>query len=160
MPLAPILLSAALAAASAAAPPAATTLDGRAVERSALSSSVLLFWRADCGPCLVELSDLAKLREAAAPLRVQPVVLDEAPGRPGPVAEMLAKVGLTGGDTLRGVGDPAELLTSYGGAPPRLPLAVAFDAAGRVCGRRTGFLGYDHLRAWAAACGSSDAARR
>lgn len=153
----PLLLSAALAA---AAPPAATTLEGRPVDGASLRGSVLLFWRADCGPCLVELSDLRKLREAAAPLRVQPVVLDETPGRPGPVAEMLAKVGLTGRDTLRGVGDPAGLLTEYGGAPPRLPLAVAFDGAGRVCGRRTGFLGYDHLRAWAAACGSSDAARR
>ena len=156
LPVPPLLLSALLVA----APPSTRTLDGRATDRNALRASVVMFWRTDCGPCLAELADLAQLRKAAAPLRVQPVVLDGAPGRAGPVAAVLARAGLTGRDTLRGVGDPAALLTAYGGDPPRLPLAVAFDRTGRVCGRRTGFLGYDHLRAWARACGTSDAARR
>lgn len=153
--LIPLLLA---ALASAARPPTVTTVDG--APAAALRSTVALFWRTDCGPCLVELSDLRELRRAAAPLRVTPVVLDITPGAPGPIAPMLAKVGLTPADTLRVEGDPAALLTTYGGLPPRLPLAVAFDASGRVCGRRTGLLGYDHLKAWAAACGGSDAARR
>ncbi len=156
MPVPPLLLSVVLAA----SPPSTATLDGRAVDSASLRSSVVMFWRADCGPCLAELADLPQLRKAAAPLRLQPVALDEAPGRTGPLGPALARIGLSERDTLRGVGDPAALLTSYGGAPPRLPLAVAFDGAGRVCGRRTGFLGYDHLRAWAAACGTADAARR
>ncbi len=149
-----------LASMLAAGAPAATTLDGRPVAADALRSTVVLFWRADCGPCLVELSDLAALRRAAAPLHVQPVVLDEAPDSPGPVTERLAKTGLSASDTLRASADPAELLTAYGGAPPRLPLAVAFDGAGKPCGRRTGFLGYDRLRAWARDCGGARAAGR
>ena len=144
----------------AAQPPAASTLAGVRVQPAELASSVVLFWRADCGPCLTELSDLASLKAAAAPMRVRPMVLDEAPGRVGPVARVLSRAGLQPRDTLRADGDAAAVLTTYGGAPPRLPLAVAFDGEGRVCARRTGFLGYDHLRAWAVTCGSRDAARR
>ena len=144
----------------AARPPAVSTLAGRPVPPGELASSVVLFWRADCGPCLSELSDLAALKAAASPMLVRPAVLEEAPGRVGPVAQMLARAGLQPSDTLRADGDAAAVLTTYGGAPPRLPLAIAFDGEGHVCGRRTGLLGYDHLRAWAVTCGSRNAARR
>lgn len=114
---------------------------------------VVMFWRADCGPCLRELSDLASLRRAAAPTPVTPVGLQPPPAlRPA-----LARLGLGDGNSLWTEEDAARVLTRYGGAPPRLPLAVAFGADGRECGRHTGYLGTDQLRAWARACGATRA---
>lgn len=41
--------------------------------------AVALLWRADCGPCLLELKELAALRAAAAPIKVYTVALDAPP---------------------------------------------------------------------------------
>ncbi|MBE7220379.1 MAG: hypothetical protein INR64_18075, partial [Caulobacteraceae bacterium] len=48
-------------------------MDGARALQAGPGPDVLLFWRADCGPCLLELSDLAALRAAARPGRVTPV---------------------------------------------------------------------------------------
>ena len=118
--------------------------------------TVVVFWRADCGPCLLELRDLAALRRAASPMSVTPVALQ--PTRDLDAA--LRRTGLAAAETLVAPGDGGGVLTLFGGAPPRLPLAVAFDERGRACSRRTGLLGYDHLRAWARACGGARARGR
>ncbi len=55
------------------------------------------------------------------------------------------------------VQDGAGVLTSWGGAPPRLPLAVAINAA--VCARHTCLIGRDRLAAWTKACGGAQARR-
>ena len=116
---------------------------------------VLMFWRADCAPCRLELGDLDALRRAAAPMRLQLVGLQPSTGlRAGLRAANLADVA---SDVA--VQDAAGVLTSWGGAPPRLPLAVAVDAQGAVCARHTGLLGRDRLAAWAKACGGVHARR-
>ena len=122
---------------------------------AAANPGVVLFWRADCGPCLLELGDLAALRRAARPLTVTPVGLQPtATLRPA-----LARLRLGDGDSLLTTADPAAVLTRYGGAPPRLPLAVALSADGSVCARHTGLLGRDLVRRWGATCGGGHAAR-
>ncbi len=116
---------------------------------------VLMFWRADCAPCRLELGDLEAMRRAAAPVRLQLVGLQ-------PAAEL--RVGLRAANLADdasdvAVQDAAGVLTSWGGAPPRLPLAVAVDAEGAVCARHTGLIGRDRLAAWAKACGGAHARR-
>ena len=154
---------------------------------------VVMFWRSDCGPCLLELRDLAGLRRES-PLPITPVALDRFAPKWVPVRRLesapdpesrafvvrqpestwsekalgagpsarraLARLRLPARASLLARGDQAAILTRFGGPPPRLPLAVAFDAEGAVCARRTGLLGYDRLKAWARVCGGSGAARR
>ena len=133
--------------AHAAAPLAVQRLDGAAATVPA--PAVVLFWRADCGPCLIELGDLAALRAAARPLGLTPVGLQPA----ATLRPALARLRLRDGDSLLTPTDAASVLTRYGGAPPRLPLAVALAADGSVCARHTGFLGRDLVRRWAHTCG-------
>ena len=148
------LVTAALVAHSAAEAstkvPPLQRLDGAQVELPVSSApTILLFWRSDCAPCLLELSDLVALRASAPNARVIPVGLQAAAAlRPA-----LARLGLRADDTLRTTEDPARLLVRLGGAPPRLPLAVAFRKGGELCGRHSGLLGRDQVRAWAQACG-------
>ena len=141
------MLAALLTAALYAAPPLALqTLNERPAAVEPLS--VVMFWRADCAPCRLELSDLTAIRSSAAPLRVRLVGLQPTAA----LREGLRASGLPAEESLGALGDPAQVLTAWGGAPPRLPLAVALDARGRVCGRRTGLVGRDRLAAWSKAC--------
>lgn len=130
-------------------------LDGAPLPSSGAAPDVLLFWRADCGPCLLEMADLAALRAAARPGRVTPVGLQPA----ATLRPALRRLGLDEADTATTREDPGALLTRLGGAPPRLPLAVALRSDGQVCGRHSGLLGRDQVRAWARSCGGADARR-
>lgn len=136
--------------------PALQRLDGAPVSALAASGpTILMFWRADCGPCLLELGDLRALRSAAPNARVMPVGLQP----PATLRPALTRLGLGDQDTLQAVEDPAALLTRLGGAPPRLPLTVAFRTDGAVCGRRSGLLGTDQVHAWSLTCGGARAGR-
>lgn len=110
--------------------------------------TIMSFWRADCGPCLVELGHLAALQAAAAPARWAAVSLDA----PDVARAKLKAMGLAPRHAWALRDDPAATLVALGGAPPRLPLSVAFDAAGRICGHRSGLLGVDQVKDWARAC--------
>lgn len=107
---------------------------------------VVVFWRTDCAPCLIELPMLEQLK-------------------PGPGSIVL--VGLDDGDAERRVlaqrapdlhgawaatGDAAAILTAFGGPPPRLPLAVAIDRSGRICARHHGLLGSERIESWIRQC--------
>lgn len=142
-----------LATPATAATPPLQRLDG--APAPAARRAVVMFWRADCGPCLLELGDLAALRRAARPLAVTPVGLQPA----ATLRPALARLHLSDGDSLLTPDDAAAVLTRYGGAPPRLPLAVALSADGSVCARHTGLLGRDLVRRWGATCGGGHAAR-
>ncbi len=153
-----ILMAAFVASGSpaAASVPSVERLDGGRFDLSASSApTILLFWRADCAPCLLELSDLAALRASAGSARVIPVGLQPA----AVLRPALARLGLRDGDTLRAAEDPAKVLVRLGGAPPRLPLSVAFRGTGEMCARRSGLLGHDRVRAWSLTCGGGDAGR-
>jgi thiol-disulfide isomerase/thioredoxin len=123
----------------------ASVFDGR--------PAVVLFWRADCAPCRLELNHLDALRAAASPLQLRLVGLQSA----DPLNAALRGVSLEPEASLRALAPPEQVLTAWGGAPPRLPLAVAINAHGRVCARHSGLIGTDRLRAWALACGAADA---
>ncbi len=139
------------AAALSVLPPPLHTLDGRRLRtRPTGDPTILAFWRADCGPCLTELRNARSYALAARPGRILFVGLQDAPAlrlaaeKAGAPPELLAR------------DDQAAkaVLTTYGGSPPRLPLAVAFDGSGKLCGRHTGLLGTDQIKLWIGACGA------
>jgi hypothetical protein len=109
---------------------------------------VLVFWRSDCAPCLLELRDSAGLRAAAGRARLMLVALEPAERARATLAAQ-APAAAPGWAATQ---DAAVVLTTFGGAPPRLPLAVAVDSRGRLCGSHHGLLGTDRVREWARRC--------
>jgi hypothetical protein len=110
--------------------------------------AVALFWRADCGPCLLELKGLAALRAAAAPVKVYTVALDSPPV----AKERLATLGVDQSLALAALDAPEAVLAAYSVGAPRLPLAVAIARTGEICARHVGLLGTDLVRSWARSC--------
>ena len=108
--------------------------------------SVLVFWRTDCAPCLLELRNLPQLERAARPGRLVLIAL-----QPRQELEQGLK-GLGPVQTWRAIEDPANVLIRFGGKPPALPLAVALDPLGKVCRVRHGLLGRNIVAEWIKAC--------
>lgn len=110
--------------------------------------TVVLLWASWCASCKAELERLPRLSSAASPLPIRTLAIDP----PG-----LAR------DTLLARHQPIDgafadrrparaVLDDWGGAGAALPLAVAVDRHGRICGRKRGLLGTDQLRDWASRC--------
>jgi thiol-disulfide isomerase/thioredoxin len=123
------------------APRSLASLAGRPV--------VMILWRSDCGPCLVELQGLRGLQSAAAPAAVVTLSLDETAA---PARRALAKLDAHPRYAWRSLEPGGKVLTDLNGAPPRLPLAVAFDRKGALCARHLGLLGTERVQAWARQC--------
>jgi hypothetical protein len=150
-----VATAAAVGAASAQAPPIGLeTLSGRPVAAgSGGAPTLMLFWRADCAPCRLELSHLTPLRAAASPMKLELVGLQSA----GELRAGLRAAGLDPASSLRTSDPPDRVLSAWGGPPPRLPLAVALDGTGRICARHSGLIGTERLQAWARTCGGAHA---
>ena len=132
------------------------SLDGKRIEAGHDPTGVILaFWRSDCAPCLLELRAARDYAVAARPARFLFVGLEDAPA----LAASARKAGAPSEMLVQGVGSASAILTAYGGAPPRLPLAVAFTPTGSLCARRHGLLGTDQVRAWARDCRTTHAGR-
>ncbi len=115
--------------------------------------TVLIFWRADCAPCLIELRQATDYLAAAGPGRVLFVGLQDGAA----LRTAAVKAGLPMAQVARTSEAPEAVLTAFGGAPPTLPLAVALDRNGAVCARRKGLLGTDLMRQWMLTCGGDHA---
>jgi hypothetical protein len=132
------------------------SLDGKRVEIGHTPNGVILaFWRSDCAPCLLELRAARDYAAAACPARFLFVGLEGGPD----LAAAARKSGAPPEMLVRGVGSASAILTAYGGAPPRLPLAVAFRPSGALCAHHGGLLGTDRVRTWARDCGAAHAGR-
>jgi thiol-disulfide isomerase/thioredoxin len=132
------------------------TLDGAPLPISTGGRpTVVAFWRADCGPCLMELRNARAYVKAASPGRFLFVGLQ--PG--GDLKKAVEIAGAPLGLPAQAVGATSAVLTTYGGAPPRLPLSVAFRGDGSVCAHHTGLLGTDQVQSWAKICGAPHAIR-
>ncbi|WP_375381877.1 TlpA family protein disulfide reductase [uncultured Sphingomonas sp.] len=110
--------------------------------------AVVVLWASWCAACKAELARLPQLATAAAPLPVKTLALD-SPDR------ALALLRQRGQPTANAYADdrpPRTVLDQWGGPGTALPIAVALDAQGRICGRKLGLLGTDQLHDWAARC--------
>lgn len=110
--------------------------------------AVVVLWASWCTSCKAEVARLPQLAAAAAPLPVRTLALD-------PPDRALALLRERGQPTANAYADdrpPRAVLDEWGGLGSALPIAVALDAQGRICGRKLGLLGTDQLRDWAARC--------
>lgn len=110
--------------------------------------AVVVLWASWCTTCRAELERLPLLAQAARPLAISTVAIDP----PERARSLMVRRGMS---TLRAYADrrdPRTVLDSWGGPGAALPVAVALDSHGQVCGRKLGLLGTDQLRAWAQRC--------
>jgi thiol-disulfide isomerase/thioredoxin len=110
--------------------------------------AVLVFWRSDCAPCLIELRGLAGLQAAAVPAPLVTIALEG----PASAAEALHKMDVSPERAWLARTDARRTLLAFGAAPPRLPLSVALDSRGAVCAQHVGLLGTDRVRQWVKQC--------
>lgn len=110
--------------------------------------SVVVLWATWCIPCDGELKRLPSLTKAAAPLPVVTLALDP----PRKALMRLRARGRATRDAFADARDPGTVLAAWGGGGAKLPLAVAIDRNGAVCGAKQGLLGTDQLKEWATTC--------
>lgn len=135
----------------AAVLPSLHMLDGSGFPSESAEPLTLMFWRADCPPCLVELKNASAYIDAGRPGRVMFVGLQDqdasrrAGARYGAPPEAMAQAD----------GDPETVLAAYGAHA--LPFTAIFAPSGEVCYRHEGLLGTEALHQGFGACGGGDA---
>jgi hypothetical protein len=146
--------SAALAGAAAATPAApdirAQDLEGhpRTLAQLAGRPTILVLVRSDCGPCLIELRNIAAIKSAAGQARLVLLAVESRDD----ARRFLLRAQLPHRDLWAADAAPGEVLVKLNGDPPRLPLAVALDRSGAICARHLGLLGTDRVRDWVRQC--------
>ncbi len=136
----PLLLAVALPFASA------LPLDPN--EQPLRGPSVVVLWASWCASCRAEMDRLPRLSSSAAPLPIHPLALDP----PERARALLQQRHQPIAGAYADPRDPRTVLNEWGGRAAALPLAVALDRQGRVCGRKMGLLGADQLHEWAVRC--------
>lgn len=126
------------------APTFPARLDGRSPVFS--GPAVIVLWATWCASCIAELKRIPRLEQAARPLPIVTLAIDP----PERARMALERAGVDIGNAFADPGDPAAVLAKWGGTT--LPLAVAVDAQGRICGRKHGLLGTDEIKKWAKSC--------
>lgn len=143
--MAPLLMT---AAALMAAVPTQYAQPLTSGEKALSGPAVVILWASWCASCQAELARLPALASAAEPLPIKTLAIDPA--------ERARALLMTRGRTIRGAyadrRPPRAVLDDWGGEGSVLPVAVALDAQGRICGRKIGLLGTNQLREWAARC--------
>lgn len=110
--------------------------------------AIVILWGSWCVSCRAELRRLGALTEPASPLPIATLAIDP----PDSARRVLNEMGLSRATAFADPRPATLVLSEWGGADAGLPLAVAIDASGKVCGRKRGLLGTDQLRAWAKRC--------
>ena len=112
------------------------------------SAKIILLWRADCAPCLVELQRLAALRQAAGETEIVTLALDTK----AQAQTAITRHSLPISDGYVTSASPRQVMLSTGQPFALLPMAVAVSGNGKICGSHVGILGTLKVRDWAARC--------
>ncbi len=115
-------------------------------------SRILMVWRADCAPCLVEFQSLGKFERAATANNMELIAV--ALGPPEDARSKLKELAIVPRTLWYALDPDNDVLVALNGTPPRMPVSVAISAEGILCAARTGFLGTDIIKQWAAQCPS------
>ena len=109
---------------------------------------LIMFWRADCPPCLIELRDLGdtlskhSITTALILLQGLEHARDKLPPLPKNVQVLATE------------DDGGELLAAFGNDKIlALPYSVMLDAQGNVCGKHNGILTPAQINEWVKQCG-------
>jgi len=110
--------------------------------------AVILLWAKWCAACTAELRRTPQLADAARPLPLLTLAID-----PPQIAR--AALGAERLDLHKAFADdrsPERVLADWGGGRITLPLTVAINRDGQICGRKHGLLGTDQLKHWSRTC--------
>lgn len=146
------LVISALAPLSAVAVPVIAPLAATspAMPLSALNGQphVVLLWRSDCAPCLIELQNFAALEAATGAGRLVTIAIEPV----GQARQTLHQFNVPPHPAFVAQGDATVFLEAISDGGRRLPLALALDRRGHICARHVGLLGTDLARAWIRQC--------
>src|SRR5262249_26962180 len=109
---------------------------------------VVMFWRSDCAPCLIELNELADLRRATGDGALLTVALEPDTQ----AAETMRRLGLSLRDAFVAEENAQDVLEAVSHGGRRLPYAIALDRRGHICARHVGLLGTERAHAWITRC--------
>lgn len=125
-------------------------LAGRSHRLSELAGhpAILVVWRGDCGPCLIELLHIRDLQAAAVRTPLVMLAVDE----PARIRQALQRYKAQPREIWVADGPARDVLVALNGEPPRLPLAIALDRKGGVCAHHLGLLGTDRVKDWVRRC--------
>jgi hypothetical protein len=117
-------------------------------QRQTKTGVIVLLWRSDCAPCLVELGRIAALQEAAGSTTITTLALEPATQARASAARFSIPV-RNGFVTTFSTG---QVLRSIGSKMILMPTSVMISSNGRICDTHIGILGTDKIRDWAARC--------
>ncbi len=116
----------------AAAPPSVPLRDGAGAIAGVTGPAVMLFWAAWCAPCRAEVANFAALERSAAPMKLIVIATDGSHRS----RQLLRSVPA---DQLRFAADmSADVMTMLGDRGNGLPVALAIDGTGQICGAHQG----------------------
>ena len=112
------------------------------------AARVVLFWRSDCAPCLVELRELDAFERAAGADAVILVAVESAHD----ARAALRRLGVSDARAYVAQANPVTALEAVSDGGRRLPFALALDRNGEICRTHVGLLGTARAAHWMAQC--------
>ena len=117
-------------------------------QKQSKSGSIVLLWRSDCAPCLVELNRMAALQEVAGRIQISTLAL-------GPLDQARAsaqRFSIPPNNGFVSLRSTRQVLGSLGTRMSLMPTSVMISANGRICDTHIGILGTNKIREWAGRC--------
>lgn len=108
---------------------------------------LVLFWRSDCAPCLLEIGLLPEISKQFPNLKILLVSLQNVELPQKHVLPNLPNVGQA-----VAVSDVREVLQEFGNEKLALPYSVALRGDGSICAKNYGILGIRKINNWIKTC--------